>query len=142
VIERALVVAEARTWIGTPYQHQARIKGVAADCIGVPIGVARALALVAADFDITGYSRQPDPRLLMAKCREHMTEIAIDNIQIADVIVTSVAQEPAHFAIVADYLHGGLSMIHALIGRGVVEHRLELGNRRRVLAAFALPGVA
>ena len=38
-----LVVAEARSWIGTPYQHQASLKGVGCDCLGLVRGVWRAL---------------------------------------------------------------------------------------------------
>ena len=30
--ERAAVVAEARTWLGTPFHHAAAIKGVGVDC--------------------------------------------------------------------------------------------------------------
>lgn len=32
---RADVVAEARTWKGTPYQHKGRVKGVGVDCGGL-----------------------------------------------------------------------------------------------------------
>ena len=32
---RELVIAEARTWIGTPYQHKGRVKGVGVDCGGL-----------------------------------------------------------------------------------------------------------
>ena len=39
---RAAIVAEARGWIGTPYRHQASLKGVGADCIGLVRGVWRA----------------------------------------------------------------------------------------------------
>ena len=35
------VVAVARAWIGTPYQHQASVKGVACDCLGLIRGVWR-----------------------------------------------------------------------------------------------------
>jgi len=31
-VERAAVVAEARTWLRTPYHHKARLKGVGVDC--------------------------------------------------------------------------------------------------------------
>lgn len=144
---RAEVVLEARAWISTPYQHQARIRGVGVDCIGLLIGVGRALQLVPADFDVTGYSRQPDPRLLMAQCAVHLTPIDVAAIQPGDVIVTRFEQDPTHFAIVADYYHGGLlSMIHAANRRdgkgGVIENRLDPTNRARIHAAFALPGVA
>lgn len=32
---RELVIAEAKTWIGTPYQHRGRVKGVGVDCGGL-----------------------------------------------------------------------------------------------------------
>jgi NlpC/P60 family putative phage cell wall peptidase len=37
------VVAEARSWIGTPYCHQGHRKGVGCDCLGLVRGVWRAL---------------------------------------------------------------------------------------------------
>lgn len=38
---RAAIVAEARGWIGTPYRHQASLKGVGCDCLGLVRGVWR-----------------------------------------------------------------------------------------------------
>jgi len=35
------IVAAARAWIGTPYRHQASVKGVACDCLGLVRGVWR-----------------------------------------------------------------------------------------------------
>jgi len=35
------VVASARTWIGTPYQHQMSCKGAGSDCLGLVRGVWR-----------------------------------------------------------------------------------------------------
>lgn len=35
------IVKMARTWIGTPYQHQASVKGVACDCLGLIRGIWR-----------------------------------------------------------------------------------------------------
>ena len=37
------VVAETLTWLGTPYRHQGRCKGVGCDCIGLVLGVWRAV---------------------------------------------------------------------------------------------------
>ena len=31
--QRAAVVAEARAWLGTPYHHEGRVKGVGVDCL-------------------------------------------------------------------------------------------------------------
>ena len=42
--ERAIrerIVAAARGWIGTPYRHQASLKGVGCDCLGLLVGVWR-----------------------------------------------------------------------------------------------------
>jgi len=36
-------VAIARAWIGTPYVHQASVKGAGADCLGLLRGVWREL---------------------------------------------------------------------------------------------------
>ena len=36
---RAAVVAEALTWLGTPYHHHARIKGVGVDCAQILLAV-------------------------------------------------------------------------------------------------------
>ena len=30
---RAIIVSEARTWLETPYRHQASVRGVGADCL-------------------------------------------------------------------------------------------------------------
>jgi NlpC/P60 family putative phage cell wall peptidase len=37
------IVAEARSWIGTPYRHQASLKGIGCDCLGLLRGVWRAV---------------------------------------------------------------------------------------------------
>ena len=36
-----MIVAEARSWIGTPYRHQHSTKGVGCDCLGLLRGVYR-----------------------------------------------------------------------------------------------------
>ena len=41
--DAARVVAVARSWIGTPYRHQASRKGVGCDCLGLVRGVWRAV---------------------------------------------------------------------------------------------------
>lgn len=138
---RAEVVAEARSWAGTPWVHQQRTKGAAVDCAGLVIGVARALGLVPECFDIQGYVRVPDGSLL-DRCGEVMTRIDKATMQPGDVLVVATDSEPAHMGILGDYRHGGLSLIHAANNRGVIEHRLMFARNLRFKAAYALPGVA
>ena len=42
LISRRAILTEARDWIGTPYQHQASLKGAGCDCLGLVRGVWRA----------------------------------------------------------------------------------------------------
>jgi cell wall-associated NlpC family hydrolase len=43
---RAAIVAEALTWVGTPFHHAARCKGAGVDCANLLIGVFAAVGLV------------------------------------------------------------------------------------------------
>jgi len=44
--QRAAVVSEAMAWIGTPYHHHARIRGVGVDCAQILCAVYEAAGLV------------------------------------------------------------------------------------------------
>ena len=62
------IIQTARGWIWTRWQHQASVRGVGTDCIGLIAGVARELGLKeAAEFYSIGelhtYGRQPDPTM-------------------------------------------------------------------------------
>jgi cell wall-associated NlpC family hydrolase len=140
---RADIVAEARTWMGTPWVHAHRAKGHAVDCAGLVIGVARNLGLVPDDFDVPGYGTQPDGRLLKL-CQRFMAPVARDDMQPGDVVVVAAkTQQPQHLGIVTPYPGGKLAMIHATSTgqRGVVESRLVFTPVFQFRAAFALPGV-
>ena len=140
--ERNDIVSAARGWLGTPFHHQARLKSVGVDCIGLVIGVARELQLIAPDFDVTGYSRYPDGRALMAMAREKMTPVTLDQMQLGDVVVVGFDKLPQHFGIIGDYRHGGFSIIHAASAYNkVVEQRLMFSKAMFFVAAFQLPGV-
>lgn len=142
---RAAVVDEARSWLDTPYQHQQRMKGVATDCLGMPIGIGRALQMVAPDFDITGYSRSPDGTML-AQCDALLgARLSQAEMQAGDLVVVCFDGDPQHFGILVPYRHGGLAIVHASNKhRKVIETRLLFGTAPRAMkfvAAYRLPGV-
>lgn len=147
---RAEVVAEARRWLDTPFHHQGRMRGVGVDCGGLIGGVAVALGILPADwwqstFDPLhgGYGRQPSHGRLQAICEAFMQRIGIDEAEAADVVLMRFRTEPQHLGILADYRHGGLSIVHALGSVGFVrEHRFSPEWRQRVVAAYRMPGVA
>ena len=139
---RAEVVAESRAMLGAPWVHQGRAGMLGVDCAGLVICMARALDLVAPDFDINGYSREPDGTLL-ERCDAIMQRVARDAMQPGHMLVVATDSEPAHMGILGDYRHGGLSLIPAAqcgLNR-VVEHRLMFARNLRFVAAYALPGV-
>ncbi len=145
---RAQVVAEARSWLRTPFAHQAHTKGVATDCGGLIAGVAIALGLLPSDFwerdfaPHAGYPRTPGAGLVSALCQRFLRPVHTRPDH-GDVLLLRFSAEPQHLAIVTPYRHGGLAMIHAYSrARSVVEHRLADVWRARIVAAFALPGVA
>ena len=43
---RDAVVAEAKTWLGTPWRHMQRIKGVGVDCANLPAAVYEACGVI------------------------------------------------------------------------------------------------
>lgn len=43
MVTREAVIAAARSWLGTPYHHQASRKGVGCDCLGLIRGIWREL---------------------------------------------------------------------------------------------------
>ncbi|MCA3072825.1 MAG: C40 family peptidase [Rhodocyclaceae bacterium] len=137
MITRADVVAEARRWIGTPYQHQARVLGVGVDCAGVVTEVARALGIATLDYD--GYGRIPHEGLLRTICEERFDRI--DDPEPGCIVVMAflpgVAQEQ-HLGILTDTD----TMIHAYerIGR-CVEHRYSSTWRVRTRALYRYRGV-
>jgi NlpC/P60 family putative phage cell wall peptidase len=145
---RADVIAEARRWMGTPFQHQGRTRGLGCDCRGLVGGVAVALGLVPptwwADFDqrFGGYPTQPPPGMMARACDAFM--VPTDDPQPGDVVIIAFASDPQHMGILADYAHGGLSLIHAIAygSAGVREHRLSPTWRALVTRAYILPGVA
>jgi cell wall-associated NlpC family hydrolase len=135
---RAKIVAEARSWIGTPFRHQGRLKGVGVDCAGLVIEVGRALGLDV--HDETGYAAVPDGVSMQRSCDAQMGRI--ERYGHGDVVLFSFGRHPQHLGIVADYASGGNSLIHAYAPNGrVVETIFDGIWIRRTVQAYRYPGV-
>lgn len=89
-VTRGLVVALARRWIGTPYQHQASCRAAGADCVGLVRGVWREIYGHEPEA-LPGYSRDwaeaTGDETLLEAARRHLVEIAIAGAQPGDVLV-------------------------------------------------------
>jgi len=145
VITRVDVINEALTWLGTPWLHQARLKGIGADCIGFIGGVAVALGISgAAEWartpDFHNYGPQPQAKLMLLGCARFLDPIAIADVQPADVLMLRFEREPMHFALVSSL--APLYVIHALSTAGkVVQHRVDATWANRIVRAWRFRGL-
>jgi hypothetical protein len=143
-MKAADIIAAARETLNTPYRHQGRVAGVAADCAFVPIYAASRVGMDVRNLFIARYGKHPVPGEMRAAMDAHLDRIPTADIGLSDVVWMRFEKEPQHLGIVGDYVHGGLSLIHAYNGAGVkkvVEHQLTALWRSRIVAAWRFPGV-
>lgn len=143
---RADVVAEARTWLGTPWQHQQSLKGVATDCLGLISGVALNLGLEGAakwraDERMRGYTKQPVARLVLAACDDYLDPLSLAAIELAAILWLR-REDATHFAIVSAL--DPMYIIHgdAVVGERVVENRVDELCRSRIYRAYRFRGLS
>jgi NlpC/P60 family putative phage cell wall peptidase len=138
---RTHIVALTRDWLGTPYHHQASLRGVGTDCVGLVRGIWRELhggeaqALPAYTRD---WAEGSGRETLLEAARRHLVEIAPFAAQPGDVLVFRWRRNTLakHCAI----LSKPAAMIHALEGAPVSEIAFTPWWRRHLAAAFAFPG--
>lgn len=144
MIRREDVVRAARQWLGTRWHHQAAVRGVGTDCVGLVGGVAVELGIPgaaewAADSALHCYGRDPDPVALVAALERFMDPV--DVARPGDVLLLRIKTEPQHFGIVSN--DAPLMMLHAYAqARKVVESRVDELWRSRIVGVYAYRGVA
>lgn len=144
----AQVIACARTYLGTPWQHQARRKGIAVDCIGLLVGAFSEAGY--AINDVTDYGRNPNPRRLMehinlyfqrlapsgAELKAQADRDAWENAGVGDVLLFSFVgmDVPQHVGICT-----GKNVLHTYQGAGmVVEHAMTADWQRALHSVWRL----
>jgi NlpC/P60 family putative phage cell wall peptidase len=142
-ITRAAIVAEAATWIGTPYRHQASLKGIGCDCLGLVRGVWRALlgeepeVLPAYTPD---WAEARGVEALAEAGRRHLVPIAAGEAGAGDVVVfrwrANLPAKHVGILVAAD------RFVHAHQGAAVAAAALTPWWRRRIAFAFRFPGVS
>ena len=139
---RDAIVAAARAWLGTPYHHQASVRGVGADCLGLVRGVWRDVYGVDAELP-PAYSRDwaeaTGEETLLGAASRHLARIDAREARAGDVLIFRL--RPGLIA-----KHTGIfatpdSFIHAMEGAPACEVPIGIWWRRRVAGAFSFPGV-
>lgn len=127
--ERAAVVAEAATWLHTPYHHCADLKGIGVDC---------ALSLMRI-YANAGQVEFVDPRPYDPQWHLHRSEemylawlvrMGAHQVQtpaLGDVVMFRFGRCFSHGAVVVDAPEQieDVQVLHAYIGRGVILSRLR-----------------
>ncbi len=139
-----VIVASARSWLGTPYRHQASVKGVGADCLGLVRGVWReaignepeVLPTYSADWAETG-----GRETLLEAAGRWLRPVSVADMRAGDVVVFHMSAGAAakHCAILSMVEGAEPRMIHAYWGRAVVESWMGTWWRRRLVAVFRFP---
>lgn len=144
-IDRDAVVAEARSWLGTPYHHQAMLKGVGVDCAMILVGVYVAAGVIPATVDPRPYA--PDWHMhrneetYLGWLREYADQVDRDERpDVTDVVLWRYGRTFSHSGIVIDRDEG--LFVHAFRDAGeVVLGRLSDGEfMRRPRIVFRVRG--
>jgi NlpC/P60 family putative phage cell wall peptidase len=141
-MRRSEIVAAARLWLGTPYHHQASLRGVGCDCLGLVRGVWR---------DVCGAEPEAPPpysqswaeslrqETLALAAGRHLCLLAVGQARPGDVLLFRWREHlPAkHCAILSEPDR----IIHAHDGAAVAEVAFTPWWRRHLSHAFSFPGV-
>ena len=104
--ERARVVAEARSWLGTPYHHRGKIKGAGVDCAQLPLCVYVGAGMLR-DFDTGEYPHDWHQHRDEERYAGFVLGVArelggIDEVRPGDLILFKFGRAYSHGALVID----------------------------------------
>lgn len=134
------VVAAARRYLGTPYHHQAALRGAGCDCLGLIRGVwcdlygsePEAPPPYTPDWGETG-----DAEPMLDAARRHLVERDVAAAGPGDVVLFRL--RPGAIAKHAAILTGGGRMVHAVSRDRVREEAMGAWWARRAVAGFGWP---
>jgi cell wall-associated NlpC family hydrolase len=159
--QRAAIVRTAKSWIGTPYHHQAALKGVGADCAMFPIAVYKECNVLPQSYQPPEYSMQwhlhRSDELYLAEIAKFCNEIPVEDSVLlkpprpADFVVFHFGRTFSHGAIVVEwpicihsYIHHGVTLMDALRDGEVVGRRIKYFeiDMEKIAAFSSIPNAA
>lgn len=142
---RAAVVMEARSWLGTPYAHMGKVKGVAADCgqllIQVYSRVGAAPEIETGDYPRDWHFHRSEQRYLgFVLDHADPVDLATDSPRPGDIALFRFGRCISHGGIVTEWPR----MIHAYAVDGcVVETNVQAAGAlsKRLVGFWRVKGV-
>jgi NlpC/P60 family putative phage cell wall peptidase len=139
IAEHVLLIAQS--WIGTPYRHQASLKGVGCDCLGLVRGIWRELyghePELPPPYAPDWAERSGEDRLMEAASRHSGLPLALADAQPGDLLL--FRWRPQMAAKHAGILSGEREFIHAYEQAAVIASPLVPSWRRRIAGVFRFP---
>jgi NlpC/P60 family putative phage cell wall peptidase len=137
------VVAAARSWIGTPYRHQASLKGIGCDCLGLVRGVWRETVGPEPEAPppyAEDWAEAASAETLAQAAERWLLPGAPDDLRPGDVLLFrfSAGLPAKHAGILAT----PASFVHAYAAAAVVESPCGAWWRRRLARVFRFPEVS
>ena len=136
------IIVIAKTYLGTPWKHQGRLKHKGIDCAGYIVKVMEELGLDIS-FDLQGYERIPDGQKLAQIAHDNGKEVLLKDIKDGDVILFNILGNPQHLAFY--YQENGINYIlHAYGDKSVnkvVAMRLDSKWKNRICGVYRINGV-
>ena len=138
--QREAIVAEARSWLKTPYHDHGAVKGAGADCALYPLAVYRSVLGNLPDIPLPDYQMQwhlhrDEEKYL--NCVRSLGAIEVETPQPGDFLLVHVGRVLSHGAIVLVWP----DIIHAVNPRGVVYGNgldvIDQGRRKHLFFTFA-----
>lgn len=142
IIRKKDIILQARSWIGTNFRYQGRIKknninngGV--DCLGLIFGVCDEVGYLYNNkllscYDNVLYSKNPNFEILKKNFSLFFNVKSVDYIDIGDIILKKVSKERQHLM-----FYNIDTVIHAsAIAHKVVEHKIDDLNGIVVYSMF------
>lgn len=131
----------AQSFLGTPYHHQGRVKGVGVDCVGFLVSTALEAGLITPELAAElprDYSRQPSAQSLRRLVSGVLLPVPFVLRAPGDILLLRFEVEPQHLALLTainpdQIIHCG--------EHGVVEHRLDSVWRARIVRVYRFPAL-
>lgn len=144
---RYQLAKKAETWLGTPWQHQACVKGVAVDCAMFVVGVAKECGLIT-DEDVKNVPNYPkdwhfhntESMLIPIVESFPVEEIEVNNRRVGDMLLFKVGNCESHMGLQLSkgyfiHAYGALSV------NKVTKMRLDDKWLKRLTRAYRFKGI-
>lgn len=140
-IDGSQIVAKAREYIGTPWHHCGRKKGVGVDCAGLVVGVFMELGVVLSDC--AHYTQSNNLEIVTECLGDDFVEV-LGDWQAGDIALMNYGPVTNHLGVLAP-VGEEWEVIHAWASETaprVVSHNLSEKWRRRIYKVYRYGGCA